>query len=252
MASTRKNASGQSTPRYANLSGHYELSSEEEARSIATSENIADKPRNGENARPLPARALKALAVEAGGRGNCFFYSLHAALDNKGLLNNVCAVLGLSIEKEAFNTGFRNLLSLSPELRDQYSTVISNLCEQIVNGFSINASLRDIPDQHAKILRKLDLTNCFPIQQTLLDELLDATSTSGVYVGEVEVKIVAEILRTICNVYLDIKSRLLARVVPYDNRVVLYNINSGHYQWLKLIEKNASRGSKKKSKKNRK
>ena len=89
-------------------------------------------------------------------------------------------------------------------------------------------------DEIQAILRKVTLSACKNTRVVLaiVIELQRAIETSEVYVSEIEVTKISEILRDTCNITINIGYDDVINNYVFDpNTIWLKNINEGHYQW---------------------
>lgn len=215
------------------------LSSEAEAHAVSISEDAANKPRaaGAVPAAALSNKAVRATPTEAGADGNCFFNSLYEALrTNKDCLLFVAGTFNFPPGKKGFIEGFRDLLSKSPIVERAYNDMISTLCHMLSKGESVEHLLVQLTREQQDILRNL-LTDCFKDHSILVRALQNLVATNYKYVAHIEVSCVKRILIG-CGIYLDIKNRPISRLLPFSNRVVLYNQDGVHYQWF-MLAKNA-------------
>lgn len=172
-----------------------------------------------------------------------FFYSLHDALINKDLLAAVGEALDLPLTKEEFMIAFRNYLAESDVIRSKYESTIEVLCSEIMAGGNISQFIAGFTYEERVILKSLNKNNCSKKAQRkiLVDRLGESIRAKGAFVGEIAVSTAIEILSTLAGVYVDIKNRVLYRLVQKDNRVVLLNLGEGHYQWFRSVAAGGTR-----------
>jgi hypothetical protein len=214
----------------------------DEAKSIATSENRADKPIKGGPPVTLSPKALPTKVIDAGGSGNCFFFSMYEALCDNNLLTDVCDKLKISNKREQFNLNFRKLLSESQLLEDDYLSTVKRLCELKFGVLqpgdtrsSFDEMLKGLPLQQKTLLKSLQKKSCGDTD-IIVNALKNAIKINKVWVGEIEVNCVKQILWDECKVVLDIKKRTISPLLPKKNRIVLYNEEENHYKWFQLIK----------------
>lgn len=174
---------------------------------------------------------------EAGGGGNCFFFSLFFALSEKKLLDTLNIDV-LTKDKDQFNTTFRAFLAA--ELKQTLTDFVTNYYSSIPKE-NVSLIKKGLSQEFQKILN--DRKN-ESVEDTV-KQLQDAIKKPGTYVSEIEVKKTIEILKNygvtlvILNdpnsnnsiVNLDPKKYTIN-----DKTIILANIKEGHYQWLDPVK----------------
>jgi hypothetical protein len=205
------------------------INSANESNSISTMEDKTSE---------LPG-SLPVKIVEAGGGGDCFYFSVFEALQNKGLLDIVSNTFKIPKDKDGFNLGFRKVLSDS--LDDDLKVLIKEVCNVLVSGDPIDGILSEQPGYLATILGSMNL-GCLDDIKPILIRIKEAIKQRGTWAGQIEVAKAKELLEGYCGIYLDIKKRRLYRLFNFDNRIVLFNDGNGrHFQWFKLGAAGGSR-----------
>jgi len=188
--------------------------------------------------------------VEAGGGGNCFFYSLFDALKFYNLLDCVHNIFEFNNDKEDFNIKFR--IYLSNNLDEELKGFVNFYCQlnnsrENINGTPITQ--QEINDIKAQIfatlsenMRKLlseagEFTEikCQDenYKNIIVENMKEIIRTNFNYVSEFEVRKVINLLKDPCNIILTIKYQNLNKISFSPNEIILYNIGEGHYQWFK-------------------
>jgi len=188
---------------------------------------------------------------DAGGGGNCFFFSLYEALKAKNLLAIVYEKGELPLNnqstKDHFNNTFR--FFISQKLKEKLKKMVENY--KTINSKDVNLIKTGLSNEFISILDKA-VKNNEPSDTTVLN-LQKAVNTSGTYVSEIEVQETIKILNqwgitlVIVNdppvpdqdqiVKLDSKQYTIN-----DKTIILANLQEGHYQWLDPV-KSASGGT---------
>ena len=195
---------------------------------------------------------------EAGGAGDCFFYSLYEALLSSNLKDLVDANLGTAVkkgkkgkrdEKSHFVSQFRNLVAENAD--DYIYEVYENMCDTKTSGdYESQKSFREylMSTQQDKWLTTLifealkgySKRNPDCVLHTQHSSEVDAfiqqvkknISTRGKYIGQIEYEVAKKLLRTV-NIYLDVKYREVTHLLRIERRITLLNLGEGHYQYFK-------------------
>jgi hypothetical protein len=223
----------------------YTLKAEDEL-SVTTEEDRGNLP---------DTQTVDATDEDVKGDGNCFFYSIHAALKDNGLLVKACAQLGIDQkgvldDPLKFSNRFREYLSNSDELFKELEMMFDYLCELSYDKETTRQVISSLSNQYIKLLsgiflnedivKKACSANNKVIKGKLINLLKGVISVDKVYASAPDVSVTKEILKK-CGIFLDIKSRIIKRLRPYNNRIVLYNQNNIHYKWFKLAYRKGGR-----------
>ena len=197
-----------------------------------------------------PEHLTDVRAVEAGGGGDCFFYSIHDALVNRKLKGRVDARFGTAGTKEQFVTLFRAVVAnnADEDLSTLYQETCNNKIGQYndINEFRSFLQISENPYWLNTLL--IDTFRNYDSRQVgcLLNEPASpevlkfirrgkaAITTRTNYVGQLEVAITQRLLQEV-GVYLDIKASKFSQLLNIENRITLYNIGAGHYQYFRPV-----------------
>ena len=188
-------------------------------------------------------------AVDAGGAGDCFFYSLHDALIDRGLKQQFDTAFGTQGTKNTFVGKFRNALAenANDALIQRYRTECENKIQSYPTPEAYNMYLRasanpvwlthmlyntfqkSTQEQHGC----LELKDESPEIQAFVKRGQAEIKKRGNYIGELEATIAKTLIHDKANIYLDIKSSKRGSLINIKNRIVLYNQGEGHYQFFK-------------------
>ena len=191
------------------------------------------------------------IAVEAGGAGDCFFYSLYEALRNSKLKDAVDARFGTAGSNEHFVSQFRN--RVAENAGDYIYRMYEDMCHTKISGsYESPESFQEYLDSRAQDSRITRLifntfreynqhnegcilhTQDSPEVRAFIQQVQIGIRKRGNYIGQMEYEVAKELLRTI-NIYLDVKYRKVNRLLHIENRITLFNIREGHYQYFKQV-----------------
>lgn len=178
-----------------------------------------------EDGKDKPGCTVPVTLKDAGGNGNCFYYSLFEALSNRRLLEHL-KDLTTTTSKYTFNTTFREYISEHIQL-GAFVKYMTELKKKEPDTF--NVALQGFPQD---IVNAFDSSNEADIQKNIRTSM----KTPGTYVTQLEVKAIQELLLEKCNILLHILSRPWARdkkayALNIPNRIVLVNLDNQHYQY---------------------
>ena len=164
---------------------------------------------------------------DAGGNGNCFYYSLFEALSNRGLLLKTKDILKISTSKEGFNTTFREYVSKNMKL-DDFVKSMKHLKTTELDTFKV--ALEGFPQ---------DIVNAFNSsnEADIPKQIRESMKTPCTYVTQLEVQAIQELLLEKCNILLHVLSTPWttspnqAHALNIPNRIVLVNLGNEHYQY---------------------
>ena len=205
------------------------------------SENGSEIRRREKEQRIHPSLLTPVREEDAGGGGNCFYYSLYASLQAQSLLDTVCTTfrLGESHTKEDFNLSFRGFLA--SQLPSELLAMIDYLCTIPISLRGIQLS--SLSDEYRGILRNITDAQCKnnDYKQGLVRQLQTATSTDRVWAGQPEVRFTKHLLTTV-GIVLHIDNDEgypapppTAAFVYAPNRIILRRIHGNHYHWYRFL-----------------
>jgi len=205
---------------------------------------IADEDRNSISSELLtPVRS-----VEAGGAGDCFYYSLFEALRKQNLLDRVA----ISTEKQVFVNRFRSIISQNADslLLELYRLVCDARATEYHSDDAFEEYIRT--SEYPTWLSDL-LLDTFPFGAACLEHAVDSEAVQrfirrakyqmtvrGNYVSSIEPRVAQEYLRGL-GIVLDIKNRFVTQLLNVKDRIVLRNISAGHYQYYEFLESDSAR-----------
>jgi len=191
-------------------------------------------------------------AIESGGEGNCFFYSLFEALQFYKLLDCVHNIFEFKDDKEDFNIKFRDYLSSN--LDEELNGFVNYYCQLNNNKEDVNGrpiTQQEINEIKSGIINTLSHnmrellskagefteTKCHDkiYINTIVEKMKEIIRKNFNYVSEFEVNKVIALLKNVCNITIKIKYENLNKVDFNPNEIIFYNIGEGHYQWFKKI-----------------
>ena len=197
-----------------------------------------------------PEHLTDVRAVEAGGGGDCFFYSIHDALVNRKLKGRVDARFGTAGTKEQFVTLFRAVVANNAD--EDLATLYQETCISKISQYNDINEFRSFlqTSENPSWLNTL-LIDTFRNYDSRRDGcLLNEPASPEVlkfirqgkagitrrtnYVGQLEVAITQRLLQEV-GVYLDIKASKFSQLLNIENRITLYNIGAGHYQYFRPV-----------------
>jgi hypothetical protein len=205
---------------------------------------IAEEDRN----RISSALLSKVRSVEAGGAGDCFYYALFEALRKQNLLDRVA----LGTEKQAFVDRFRSIISQKADslLIELYRLVCEARATEYHSDDAFGEYIRT--SEYPTWLSEL-LIKTFTSVTACLEHVYDSEEVqrfirrakyqmlfSGNYVSSIEPRVAQEHLRSL-GIVLDIKNRLVRQLLNVKDRIVLRNIDAGHYQYYEFIESDSAK-----------
>jgi hypothetical protein len=170
---------------------------------------------------------VSATKVDAGGAGNCFYYTIFAAL-------KAANVTFLGNTKEECNEILRKYVAekiKAKEIIQHFSTLDAHTKAQSLNVLSHE-------------LQKI-LTSSSPQQE---QEMREAIKTPGVYVSQFEVEIVKQLLAEndiVLEIRIDGPEKI--HVFPLPSRILLVNEND-HYRWYQQRQHVSGGGTRRKRK----
>jgi len=204
-----------------------------------------------ENRGAVPQEYLTDVrAVEAGGGGDCFFYSIHDALVNRKLKDRVDARFGTAGTKEQFVTLFRAVVANNAG--EDLSILYQETCISKIGQYSdINEFRSFLQTSENPYWLNTLLIDTFRNYDSRRDGCLVNEPASpevlkfirqgkaGItrrtnFVGQLEVAITQRLLQEV-GVYLDIKASKFSQLLNIENRITLYNIGAGHYQYFRPV-----------------
>jgi hypothetical protein len=142
--------------------------------------------------------------VDAGGLGDCLYYSIYDALLNQQLLKNVNTLLNFQ-DKESFMIDLR----------------------------SYNTQLLYFPDWLQKLCRKFIDKNCNTNDEAIKSFIQLSKkyiALKGAWAGQLEFSIIKELLKSV-GIYLDVKIDPQTSLYYMNNRIVLQNEGGIHYKY---------------------
>jgi hypothetical protein len=197
-----------------------------------------------------PEHLTDVRAVEAGGGGDCFFYSIHDALVNRKLKDRVDARFGTAGTKEQFVTLFRAVVANNAG--EDLSILYQETCISKIGQYSdINEFRSFLQTSENPYWLNTLLIDTFRNYDSRRDGCLVNEPASpevlkfirqgkaGItrrtnFVGQLEVAITQRLLQEV-GVYLDIKASKFSQLLNIENRITLYNIGAGHYQYFRPV-----------------
>jgi len=215
------------------------LLSEEEKRQIALSEAASLAEFEQSNDDDVKNYGL----VNVEGDGNCFYYALYQALHEEGLFSNInTSLITFNTEKE-FVHEMRKKVSENEVVVRGFRETIKDLCDPKIDPATKTIKLNQFSHEHQVVINKflahlhtlhldtvVDPEQIKKAKRNLKMELLKASATDKVYVSEIEVLTVKDLLRE-NGVILTIH---VAKENPVElnnpNQIFLYT-NDNHYKW---------------------
>jgi hypothetical protein len=205
------------------------------------SENGSEIRRREKEQRIHPSLLTPVREEDAGGGGDCFYYSLYASLEAQSLLDTVCSTFGLgkSRTKEDFNRSFRRYLA--SQLPSELLSMIDYLCTIPIGSRGIQ--LGSLSDEYQIILRNVTDAQCKnnDYKKDLVRQLQAATSTDRVWAGQPEVRLTKHLLTTV-GIVLHIDNDEgypapppTAAFVYAPNRIILRRVHGNHYHWYRFL-----------------
>ena len=174
--------------------------------------------------------------IEAGGRGDCLFFSIHDALIQQGLKGKVDEVYSTQGTKEEFVQKFRTLVADNGLI--QVRSFVQSMCARLFEypeDFQslVNKKEMGLPDWVREILQTMDAT-CLdvPSKYKLIRNIQDGIRVRGNYAFQVDISIIQNLLKK-CGLYLEIKNRAAGfkSLRFIKNRIVLQNLGEGHFRY---------------------
>lgn len=225
---------------------------------------------------------VNVVIKDAGGGGDCFYFSMYEALESRGYLELLSNSLGMPgfTDKKDFNIKIRELIS--DNIDDSVKDMIQHFCETFLiqnmsNVDSLKLSLLTLPVWLQNIIKKhVNIKSCGNIEQVynlVLREVKASIIIPGNWAGELEVAVIKNMLDTV-GIELTVHNRKLSKLIDFEifsrdignigeiqpHRIVLYNSGELHYQYYLFpkapVKRNRQGGyyrtkKQKKSKKNR-
>ena len=188
-------------------------------------------------------------SVEAGGAGDCFFYSIYDALRSQGLLERTTTDLRIPNTKEEFVIAFRALISDNSDA--EFLKLYRQICELHTSEYHAREPFRGHieasghPTWLSDLILRTFLSYDFERHEciehaddsvevlTFIREGKRQIRIRGKYTSNIEPLIAKQLLNAVC-IYLDIKNRLWRNLLNIQNRIVLHNMREGHYQYYKF------------------
>ena len=189
-----------------------------------------------------PALYYPVQLLDAGGGGNCFFFSLYEAAKNTGVLGKITTQFPAvdTSSKERFNETFRTALATyitTHNFAKQYDGFLS-LTDQAIDKDDWMEQLKDMfPDWYVK---------AFPFSTKPLDpeyfktQIAQGVSQPGNYVGDIEVSAARNMLDE-CGIWIQSFSKMpttmnLRRVFNGKSLLNLYNQSEMHWQYFAFLQ----------------
>jgi len=186
---------------------------------------------------------------DAGGGGNCLYFSLYEALQSRGYLNMLSESLGMQfIDKHDFNIKIRQLIAdhVDGVIRDMIQHFCNSVMQRNMPGVeSLKISLLAQPLWLQNIIKKhAHIRFCGNVNQVynlVLEEVKASIKTAGNWAGEIEVQVATNILDT-AGIILSVHNTKLSKLIDFEilsrnldqvqpHRIVLYNSGELHYQY---------------------
>jgi len=219
---------------------------------------------NSEDAGTVPfIKTLDARVTDVTRDGNCFFYSVHASLKEGLLLKGLCSLFGFPVEcienEKLFSEWFRRYLSESAEYEKSCNNLLDFICPTInfkdfdnLDEYMKGEYVTMMVDEKQDLMSGLDqgyqeiLRSNIPCRNRsiIIEQMKRCIQTDKVYACEIDVNATKSILLDRHGILLDVKTRILARLIPYKNRIVLYREGirrdggdgENHFQWFSFVE----------------
>lgn len=163
---------------------------------------------------------------DAGGGGDCFYYSLYEALKESKSIDSTCTFLDLPKTKSAFVAEFRVLISQNAE--EDLRRMLSHL--KTLDDLTIAMQIEEMSNEFQEILQFENIQQ-IP-EKVLIGQLQEAMATRQVFVSEIEVTAARRILQCLPKpINLEIFHNPCTEMLNQKNRIALLNIDTLHYRW---------------------
>ena len=178
---------------------------------------------------------------DAGGEGNCFYFSLFEALRAQSLLDTVCDTfrLGACTTKDEFNRAFRKFLA--SELVAELDSIVAHICTIPIH--LRGPSLSSLSIEYQTILESITEAQCKnrESRQPIVQQLQAITATNEAWAGEPEVLHTKRLLQGL-GIILHIDNDegyytpdATAAFVYAPNRIILRRVGDNHYRWYRFV-----------------
>ena len=168
---------------------------------------------------------------DAGGLGDCLYYSIYDALLNQQLLKNVNTLINFQ-DKESFMIDLRRKVSENAD--EPLRVLYTSLCPVFTSDTeSYNTQLLYFPDWLQKLCRKFIDKNCNTNDEAIKSFIQlskENISLKGQWAGQLEFSIIKELLKSV-GIYLDVKIDPQTSLYYMNNRIVLQNEGGIHYKY---------------------
>ena len=156
---------------------------------------------------------------DAGGDGNCFYYSLYEALENKKIKLGFLKYNN----KEEFNIQLRNYLSQNINLNN----LINVICNDKLTDINIfNQKILGFSNEIQNLFRNMDCKN----HTKIIQDYKNIIKQDKIWISEPEVTAIKQILKD-NNIILRIVNNGINPVNLQANEIMLRNDSEMHYVW---------------------
>lgn len=203
--------------------------SDDDAISVSIAENT--------NVMPI-AKTMSVTLTDAGGGGDCFYLSIHDALESQGYKDAFITAFGAPSEKNRFVQRLRTLVS--NEAEGALKKLYKELCNKAASSpadFTALLGMGALPNWLPPVILKyinIDNLTCLDNdneQMTLfVSEVQGKIVTMGNWAGELEKNAAKSVLARV-GVYLEVKNRIMPRLALIPGRIVLSNMGEMHYRY---------------------